>query len=175
MIVGFSVFGAFAVFLIGAAIVGQRQKDAEQAADIPKPECDAQNLKVCLDTAGASAAGGHYDDAVKDYETACNAGISRACTAADALCTSLKASLDTRLQHYEDYCTKNVFASCVLAGTMYATANGDGLAKDEPKAAGLFKKACDGGDADGCQALAASCKRGVKEACPAHVDAEHRH
>jgi LSD1 subclass zinc finger protein len=174
-IVGFGVFAAFGIFLLVASILGQREKDAERDADKPKPECDDQNLNVCLDIAAASAAGGHYDDAVKDYETACNGGVSRACSAADALCTSLKASLDTRLEHYENYCTKNVFSECVLAGTMYATANGDGLGRDEPKAAGLFKKACDGGDADGCQALAASCKRGVKEACPAHVDAGHKH
>src|SRR5438094_5062081 len=41
--------------------------------------------------------------------------------------------------------------SCNNLGLMYG--NGDGVAKDAARAAALYRKACDGGDARGCTNL----------------------
>ena len=40
---------------------------------------------------------------------------------------------------------------CTILGIMYA--NGDGVEEDFSKAAKLLKKACDGGDMNGCRNL----------------------
>ncbi|MEO8875305.1 MAG: hypothetical protein ABI461_06950 [Polyangiaceae bacterium] len=80
-----------------------------------------------------------------------------------------------RMQHYERYCVLEKFDACNAAGNLYVHANGDGLGKDESAASKLLEKSCDGGNKAGCDLLAQSCMRGVKQSCPPQVDAGHHH
>jgi TPR repeat protein len=48
-------------------------------------------------------------------------------------------------------CVSGNAGACTLLGNM--NEDGEGVAKDDARAAGLYSKACDGGDADGCSYL----------------------
>jgi hypothetical protein len=167
------VTGLFVAVVVVIGLVQtskEKARDAEEAAyEKSIPNCTAETPADCMKTA-ASDLPRNYGPAIEDYETACNAAYTPACDAVEALCQSPKIDIGARLNHYERNCKLQKFDACNVAGNLYVNANGDGLAKDESAASKLFKKSCSGGNQAGCDLLAQSCKRGVKESCPVPPD-----
>ncbi|MEO7113792.1 MAG: hypothetical protein ABI183_25355 [Polyangiaceae bacterium] len=170
-------------FVLLVAVIGIYQTSKEKARDakalaIEKatPHCTAETPADCMKTAQRfRLIPNNNGNAIDDYEVGCNAGYQPACDAVEALCQSPTIGISTRLNHFERYCGLKKFDDCNAAGNLYVHANGDGLGKDESAASFLFKTSCDGGNQAGCDLLAQSCKRGVKQSCPAQVDAGHHH
>jgi TPR repeat protein len=183
------VVGVLIAIGVGGTAVYETHKDAEKAKrDAPFKACTNGDGKACdgvgrfeqaclhdyfpgcMHAAEAAAKAGNYGTAVDDYDHACSGGYAPACAAVETYVASTKVGITTRLGHYEKQCDGGKLDACDSAGLLYANANGDGLARDEPRAASLYKKACGGGVSAGCDLLAQACRRGVNEACPDHTD-----
>ncbi len=156
----------------GALLASTKPSQAAAAYDMA---CGLNYPLGCLHAGALAEKSKNAGPAIEDYEKACSSGVGDACSAVEALAASSKVPVTTRLGHYERGCDAGKLDACNSAGTLYATANGDGLAKDPPRAAALYQRACTGGNAAGCKLLSDACKAGMKEACPAHADAGAPH
>ncbi|MGO8996347.1 MAG: hypothetical protein ACLQVI_23790 [Polyangiaceae bacterium] len=105
-----------------------------------------------------------YGWAATAYDSACKLGDKPGCDALEALLQTTKLNMGQRVDYYERDCEAGKLPACVLAGTLYATAKGDGLARDEKKETALYAKACDGGLTSGCDLLAGACAKGFTQA-----------
>jgi len=93
-----------------------------------------------------------------DFQSACDAGEPRGCGELGCLLVEAgDVELGARL--HRSACERGVMRSCSHIG--FLLEHGQGVARDEAAAAGMYGLACDGDDPLGCANLAVSYENGM--------------
>lgn len=131
--------------------------DAKSAKRIFQSACDQGNLVGCsfLGFQYLEVGEERNDQLAKAaLKKACDGGLPKPC---ERLAILTSQSLDPTMSWYREMCPMDV-RGCLWLGQLYL--GGNGVKEDFKAAAGLFQKACDGGEQWGCVELGSLYRHG---------------
>jgi len=126
--------------------------------------CDGGNLDACFRKAWLPWDRKHEDPRTLElFESACKAGSGEACAYEGLQLSENPERAGDSVPVLQRACELQSAGGCATLGFLYAT--GKAVAKDDKRAAALYRKSCELGDAQGCYnaGLMSDDGRGVKE------------
>ncbi|MBX3184047.1 MAG: sel1 repeat family protein [Polyangiaceae bacterium] len=130
-------------------------KDHTQAAVYRQRACLAGNARSCSDLGYQYDRGEGVPKDIKRAESlyikACEGDNGIGCMNAGITLEDGGKDLARAAAFYAKGCKLEAYTACRLLGGMYQT--GRGVSQDNAQAKAMFKRACDGGDPDGCKLM----------------------
>lgn len=158
----------------------RRGRDVVEVTLVPVDErpfldkaCAAGNLDACFRGAWLFWSRDHPEPhALELFTSACTTGAAEACAYEGLILSDAAERASEAVKALERGCGLDSGAGCAHLAFLYAT--GKGVAKDDRRAAALYRKSCDLGDAQGCYnaGLMADEGRGVRQDV-AHAAADY--